>query len=245
MRLRISNQNSELVLSDQGKGLFCLGRAQLQTTVQVSGGATSQSPGRQSGYSVYRVWCDQPVLFAIELHNNLNIGILSVTQVTSGVWDAMIYCGGGGVDGYGFDNTQYEPNVWAYTFPTDLTYPNMGYIKAADGNVSYDFSKPNLLFPIHRGVCDSPGQNLYIPSIERPVIIGTPTRFLFGDNSTGSVNRWAFNHTRYMWHRTDNRLTEAPTTRQRYEYSSDTPISLSGSAESPTPFFIIDGALLP
>lgn len=242
-RIRISNQNSgELVLSDQGKGLYCIGKCALQTLVQPGGSATAGRPGRTYGYSIYRIFHPLPVVFAVDLPNGKNVSIMEVTEVAAGVWDAVVYCGDS-PDGYGFDTVQYAVDVWAYSYPTGILDPNIGYIKDANNGVAYDFSRPNLLFPRFRGMTN--GYNAVgISALNRPVVMGLPTSYTFGDEAL-PANRWAFASYVNVWRRSGNTLAEVSITKQRWEYSNIEPINDSNSGAANTSFFIIEGDQLP
>lgn len=243
--LKLSNPANELVISNEAFGLNCIGRAVLQQLVQPTGGSpTAGAPGKQGGYSTYRINWPGPVLFAVDLPLNRRVGILSVTQPAPGVWEIQCYCGAG-ADSYGFDATQYALDVWAYGVPQSPATGMVFQIFKPDGTLAYDLTKPNPLFPRAFAVGPGRGAGITIPGLQRPVIIGCPTSYFRDDISVGS-KRWALESSRSMWRR-DSATTvrEDVAMLQRYEYSATDPNGGSGNEVFDTPCFIIEGATLP
>lgn len=242
--ITIRNPNQELVISSDAKGLFCIGRAVLQGIVQASGDATTSFPGRTWGYSTYRIVHAGPIIAAIDLPIGKNVGIVSVTEVAASVWDIVCYCGDS-PDAYQFDTVQYAVDVWAYGFAPTIS-GNWGMaIYDAGGNVAWDLSRSNPLFP--RGfavgsISDLPKQ---IPPLGRPVAMGAPSSDPAFDTPLG-VNHWAAVFNRAVFMRADaTTLHEVSVRKQRWEYFNDEPVGVAGGDVYPTPSFIIEGSILP
>lgn len=241
--LKVTNPNQELVLSSDAKGMYCIGRAVYQGIVHPSGSPTGVSPGAQWGYSTYRISHPGPIIAAIDLPLNKHVGIVSVTQPLAGVWEITCYCGDTS-DSYSFDTAQYPIDVWAFGVPATILNSSIGYIRAADGSVAYDFSRPNLLFPRAHIVVPQ-GGSATIPALTRPVALGCPTSNPSYD-ALVSTNRWAAVYFRGMWVRSSSTaLATRLVVKQRWEYSDVDPIGISDGDLYNTPAFILEGAMLP
>jgi hypothetical protein len=239
--LKIINPSSELVISSDAKGLYCVGKATLQgSVVQPSGTATTLS-GRDYGYSVYRISWSGPVLIAIDLPLNKRVAIISTTQVSSGVWEIVCSCGDT-TDAYGFD-TQYAVDVWAYGFaPSTLSSYGLALYDTA-GALSHDLTRPNLLYP--RGYALGTTGAVTIPSLTRPVAIGCPSSWQVLDLAL-SFRHWGYLSTFDGWKRTSSTsMTIATISKRRYEYNAiDSALWADGDTQN-TPCFIIEGNTLP
>ena len=198
--LRISNPNTnELVVSDQATGLCCIGRAVLQTIVQPSGDANTGA-GRTSGYSVYRVYHPNPVIFALDMGYGANgtvCCVLGVSQPAAGVWDVTIFAGNAGnVDGNNF-YAQYEIAVWGFSWYNEVLDPRIGTIRDANNNLKWDFSRRNLLFPRAFGVAHPNGNPSTFTPVGRQVILGTTNSYrntvTYGSQGKGRYTRNYFN----------------------------------------------------
>lgn len=244
--LKVTNPSQELVLSSDAKGLYCIGKAVLQTLVQPTGTASGAIPGRVAGYSKYRISWPTPVVFAVDLPLNKRVGITNVTQPSVGVWEVTCYCGDT-ADSYGFDSNQYQLDVWAYGLPqTPMTGMVFQILNQYDGSVSYDLTRPNPLFPRAYANPAARGSGMTIPSLSRPVVLGCPTTTSAGDNFM-STNHYSFDSTRSMWRRTSTTtVVEETVWLQRYEYNATQPNG-NGAGYEPhsSPCFIIEGATLP
>lgn len=243
--LKLTNPSNELVISSDAYGIYCIGKAALQTLVQPTAGSpTGPAPGKKGGYSVYRISWPTPVLFAVDLPLNKRAGILSITQPSAGVWEITCYCGDG-VDAYGFDANQYALDVWAYGVPQSPQTGMVFQVFRKDGTLAYDLTKPNPLFPRAYAVAAARGSGITIPSLSRPVIMGCPTSN-FADSSFMSTNHWNYTVNHSVWRR-DSATTvkEDVATLQRYEYSSVDPVGSSTDDAFATPCFIIEGTTLP
>lgn len=232
------------MISGYARGLTCIGRAtQYGEVVQAHGSATGTMPGRTWGYSTYRIAHNGPVIWALDMPLNCNVGIISSAEVAPGLWEVVCYCGSSR-DAYQFDSVQSPLAVWGYGFVSTL-YD--GGIRAAfynaNGALAYDFSRPNPLFPLASGVAN--GDVMTIPALIRPVVMGCPTSDPSYDPSAGP-NRWRAEFYRGMWRRTSGtEIVEAMVAKQRWEYAATEPIGVHAGSISPTTYLILEGALLP
>lgn len=243
-KLYVSNPNTgDLVVSSDAHGLYCVGKAALQgSVVQASGSATAGNPGRTWGYSTYRIAHAGPIIAAIDLPLNKRVGIISVTQPLAGTWDILCYCGDT-ADSYGFDTVQYAIDVWAFGTAQTALDSSIFRIWDSSGNLSHDFSRPNLLFP--RAYVLSTGTGVTIPSLTRPVALGTPTSNQSFDQSVGT-NHWAALYTRQMWLRTSSTaMNESVVSKQRWEYNAVDPFGYADGDIYNTPCFILEGTTFP
>ena len=241
--LKIVNPTNELVFSSEGKGLYCIGKATLQTLVQPSGSGTAASPGRVSGYSVYRISSAGQVIFAVDLPLNKRVGIKSVTQPSAGIWEITCWCGSG-ADADNIDTVQYELAVWAYGIPTSAGSTFGMNIYDANSNIAYDLTRTNPLFP-RAFVEILTGSVVTIPSLTRAVAMGCSTKSALIVNSIGN-NSWRYLGYHGLWQRTSSTsMSEVLACVQRYQFFSVEPSGQSDSYSSPTRSFIIEGNLLP
>ena len=244
--LKVINPSNELVFDSNANGLYCVGKCTLQSLVQPnSNSATGPAPGKIAGYSTYRISWSGPVIFAIDLPLNKRVGILSVTQPSTGVWEVKCYCGDT-QDAYLFDATQYQLDVWAYGLPTSASTGQVFQIFKTDGTIAYDLTKPNLLFPRAYQEAAARGSGITIPSLTRPVIIGCPNSTDSQDINI-STNHWAFYSNKSMWRRTSSTaVVEETVMLQRYEYSATDPNEgAAGTDTFVTRSFILEGSTLP
>ena len=243
--LRITNPSGELVLSSDAKGLYCIGKATLQgSVVQASGSFPSSYPGRQWGYSVYRISHAGPIIPAVELVLNKRVSILSVVESSSGVWDVTAYCGDT-ADADGFDTVQYAVDVWAYGLP--LSAPS-GYGMAifnASGGCAYDLTRANPLFPRAYVVFPLDGTSMTLPSLAKPVAIGAPC----GDRVLEeriSANTWYTTTQRPAWLRTSSTVAGiVMVSKQKVRTFGPESPGFERDDRAETPSFLLDGSGLP
>lgn len=243
--LRLRNNGQELTISTDALGLTCIGKMSLQgSVVQASGSATQDNPGRLAGYSRYRINSTTPVIVAVDLPLNRHVGVISVLQVSSGVWEATCFCGDG-PDGNGIDANQYQVDVWAFALST--RYGTRGCLlrSTATGQVAYDLSQPYPLFP--RGSGTNTGTPQAIVSLSRPVVMGVPADDFSSHTSGTGANTWVFIQLRGAWQRTAaTTLTSLVLVSQRYQYNAVEPRGESnGDLYNKCAYFILEGALLP
>ncbi|WP_338761984.1 hypothetical protein [Massilia sp. METH4] len=243
--LKITNPANELVISSDGQGLHCIGRAGLVELVQASGSATARSPGRRAGYSRYRINWPGPVLFAVDLPLGKRVGILGAFQVSPGVWEVRCHCGTD-ADANQFDITQYALDVWAYGVPQTPQTGMVFQIFKPDGTLAYDLTRPNILFPRAFALARARSSGITIPALTRPVIIGTPASTFSAEGAVG-VHTYDYVSQRSMWRRESATVVkEDVVTLQRYQYFSEEPLGLGEGLELfNTPCFLIEGATLP
>lgn len=244
--LSIKNPANELVISNEAFGLYCIGKAVLQQLVQPNANSpTGGAPGKQAGYSTYRISWPGQVIFAVDLPLNRRVGILGVTQPSAGVWDIRCYCGDG-ADSYGFDATQYALDVWAYGVPQTPMTGMVFQVFKPDGTLAWDLTRPNPLWPRGFAIGAARGGGITIPALTRPVIIGCPASSYSGDNAM-TTKHYSYESTQSMWRRdTATTVREDTAMLQRYEYSATEPNgSGSGFDTYDTTCFILEGATLP
>lgn len=243
--LRLRNTGKELTISTDAIGLVCIGKMQpYGAVVQPSGVATSDDPGRMGGYSKYRITSSTPVIVAIDLPLNMNVGVFSVVQVSAGIWEATCYCGAN-PDVNGIDTTQRAIDVWAFA-AAGKTGARGVLLRSPSGTIAYDLSHPYPLFP--RGSGTNKGPEQAIAAVSRPVVLGAPAddpseHGLLG----GTANVWKFTRRRGVWTRTGAAtLKSGVVTIQQYQYFSTDPRGDSnGDIYASTPYFILEGAQLP
>lgn len=173
--LALYNDSNELVISSDAKMLHCLGKATLESIVQVSGNAEGgKTTGRRAGYSTYilNLPADQTSFaLAIAAPVNRAVGILNLQWLAPGQYRITAYCGTNAYDSYGFDTVQEAAEIWAFGFVNSLAN-NFGLaLYDKNGALSADFSRPNPLYP--RFIGDFTGvSSQTIPSLYKPVILG-------------------------------------------------------------------------
>jgi len=243
--LRLRNGALELTLSTDAVGLVCIGKMTLQgSVVQPSGTATLDTPGRVAGYSKYRINSPTPIVVAIDLPESRRAGVISVLQVSTGVWEATCYCGDT-PDANNIDTVQYQIAVWAFAVSTKYGARGTLLRNPATGQVAYDLSQPYPLFPRAAGVNLASPQT--IASLTRPVILGAPADdFSAHGLASGTNNTYIFTYVLGTWRRTGGTLTSENIIRQRYQYNATEPRDGSnGDIYNRCAYFLIEGALLP
>jgi hypothetical protein len=243
--LKILNPSGQFVLHSDAKGLYCLGKATLQgSVVQPSGSATGTTPGRVAGYSLYRISHPGDIVVAVDLPDGYYVGVDSITQPSSGVWEIKAFCGSS-LDANNFIATQVQLDVWAYGLPQTNTPFNAYGLALYDsaGNLSWDLTRPNPLFV--KGYVDD--AHSAIPSLTRPVAIGPQATDITNDIATGpTINDYAVEHFRGALRRVGTSVGYAPVMVQRYRYTNaGEPLGLGNGDIYPTSSFIVEGSLLP
>lgn len=244
--LRLRNGAMELTLSTDAIGLVCVGKMVLQgSVVQPTGTATLDTPGRVAGYSKYRINSPSPIVVALDLPVNRRVGVISVVQVGTGVWEATCYCGDT-PDSNNIDTVQYQVDVWAFAASTKYGTRGLLLRNPATGQVAYDLSQPYPLFPRASGV--NLGSPQTILALSRPVVIGAPADdFSAHGLASGTNNTYIFTWVLGTWLRTGGTsLTSANIIRQRYQYNATEPREGSnGDIYNKCAYFLIEGAALP
>lgn len=241
--LKIVNPGDELVLSSEARGLHCIGKAVLQgSVVQPTGVATDSTPGRVSGYSLYRISHPGSIVVAIDLPLGYYVAIESVTDVGGGVWEIRAQCGNS-LDADAFISTQVEVAVWAYGLPQ--TAPSgwgMAIFDAA-GVVAWDLTKPNPLFA--RGYIGGAGSAFTLPSLTRPVLIGQQSSYSILDQPAGGSVRSVWTRWMSFNRGSSTALSTILIAQQRYRYNSPDPVVTDDVTNEPTSSFIVEGSTLP
>lgn len=233
------NPAGDLVIHSNSKSTQCIGRTTFVSTTQPYAVGT----GRRSGYSTHTFATNSPVLWAIELPVGYRVGIVR-SGYSGGVYTLEVYCGAN-PDANGFD-TQYPVHVWA--FSTDLGAPSSYGLQmfAANGQMTHDFAKPNISFPLNSSYSGNPVT--LNSAVANPVVIGNSPYYdvsytyrLPGESTSGYVKK----DTKNFLLRSSN---------GNVGYSSGT-IFRSGTNKggkppdsaftSPSPFIIVEGSLLP
>lgn len=242
--LSIKNPSSQLVLSSEAKGLTCIGKATLYgAVVQPTGSATASSPGRKTGYSVYRINHSGPIVVALDLPLNKRVGVMSVTEPVAGTWEITCHCGDT-PDAYLIDAVEYQLDVWVFGFISTV-YGAYGLaIYDSAGSLTHDLSRPNMLFP-RAYIPPTLTTNSTIPSLTRPVVLGSDgtnvTYDSFISGSTYSVTKY-----RGGWKRTSaTNLTKGNYCTQRYQYLDIEPQGLGDGDVYKASCFILEGSTLP
>lgn len=248
--LRISNPNTnELVVSDGAQGLYCIGRAVLQGSVVQPSGDANSGAGRTSGYSVYRVFSDNPVIFALDMGYGANgtvCCILGVNQPAAGVWDVTVFAGNAGnVDANGF-YAQYELAVWAYSWTNVVSDPSIMTIRDVNGNLKWDFSRRNLLFPRATGIAPVNGNATNFGAVGRQVVIGTTNSYrntvTYGSGGKGRYTRNYFN----AWRGGGGQIYQTEVSKfWSFTGGIDEGGDNNDSEQYDTPFIILEGQDLP
>lgn len=244
--LRLRNGAQQLTFSTDAIGLVCIGKMTLQgSVVQPSGTATLDSPGRVGGYSKYRISSATPIVVAIDLPANRNVGVISVVSLGGNVWEATCYCGSN-PDANNIDTQQYQIDVWAFARATKYGTRGVLLRNPATGQVAYDLSQPYPFFPRGSGVYSGTAQTL--PTLTRPVIVGAPADdFSSHGLASGTNNTYLYTKLQGIWLRTtSNTLSSARITYQRYQYNATEPRDgTNGDTYNSCAYFLIEGALLP
>lgn len=244
--LRLRNGARELTLSTDAIGLVCIGKMALQgAVVQPTGVATLDTPGRVGGYSRYRINSPTPIVVALDLPLGRRVGVISVTQVSNGVWDAVCYCGST-PDANNIDTAQSQLDVWAFAASTKYGTRGVLLRNPATGQVAYDLSQPYPLFPRGSGI--STGTPQSIVSVSRPVVMGAPADdFSSHGLAPGTNNTFLFTQLLGTWTRTDaSTLSSGTVVIQRYQYNAtEARDGSNGDTYNRCAYFILEGAQLP
>lgn len=246
--LRITNPNSEFVVSSDANGLYCVGRASLFSLVGPSGDATSGA-GRNMGYVIYRISHPGNIVPVLDLPLGMRVGIQSVTQVATGVWDIKIFAETS-PDAYDF-GTQNNIAVWAFGVPVSILGSYGLALYNGAGVLTHDFSRDNPLYP--RGYAAGPppavnfaaGSAVAIPSLTRPVALGFPMGMEEG-GGTINFNRAFHRNSLYGWQRDSaTAIYQRRTTKFRNEVlGPDQDIAVTQDAATVSTF-ILEGSGLP
>lgn len=242
--LSIKNPSSQLVLDSNAKGLTCIGKATpYGAVVQTTGSATAASPGRRTGYSVYRINHSGDIIVATDLPLNKRVGIISITQPVAGTWEITCHCGDT-PDADDFDTVEYALDVWAFGFIGAIAGSYGLALYDSTGALSHDLSRPNMLFP-RSYVPPSLTVNSTIPSLTKPVAVGANWTNLISDNFV-SGNTYSVETYRGSWKRTASTTLTSPQYRyQQYRYLDVEPRGLNDGDVYPASCFILEGSTLP
>jgi hypothetical protein len=233
------NPAGELVLHSNSKSTQCIGRTTYVSTTP----PYNEGTVRRSGYSTHTFATNSPVLWAIELPVGYRVGIVR-SNYSGGVYTLEVYCGAN-PDGNGFD-TQYPIHVWA--FSTDLGAPSSYGLQIFDTNgvMTHDLAKPNISFPLNASY---DGSSVTLNSaVTNPVVIGnspyysvTYTDRIPDEPSSGYVKK---DTKRFLLRASNGNVGYSSGTIFRSGTNSGgKPPNSTFSA--PSPFIIVEGALLP
>lgn len=242
--LSIKNPSGQLVLSSDAKGLTCIGKASLYgSVIQPVGVATASSPGRKTGYSVYRIDHSGAIIVALDMPVGKRVGVKSVTQPVAGTWEITCHCGDT-PDAYGFDSVEYQLDVWAFGFISTI-YGSYGLAMFdAAGNLTHDLSRPNMLFP-RAYLAPSTSVNIAIPSLTRPVVVGSAGTNVTYDSWLGG-NTYEVKSYRGCWVRnTATNVISDQYASQCYRYFDVEPHGMGDGDVYPASGFILEGSNLP
>lgn len=243
--LRLRNEARELTISTDAQGLVCIGKMTAYGGVmQDIGSPTSDYPGKVAGYSKYRISFPTPILVAIDLPLGFRVSIISVVQVSPGVWEATCHCSGSDADAYGF-STQYPIDCWAYAVSSRYGVQGMLLRNPATGAIAYDLSQPYPLFP--RGSGTHTGTTQAIVLLSRPVVLGVPLDDPSYHSRLTGQNQYKFQSLRGAWMRRDSATLDTMlVTTRYYQYFATEPRDGSdGDIYNNASYFLIEGALLP
>ena len=241
--LQTFNGVNELTVSSNANLLHCLGRPTLLSLTQPSGRADQGRPNpKRCGNSLYRINSRGPFLIAMDLPLNRNVGVVSINEISSGVWDIEMFCGALG-DADGFDTVQYPIDIWAFGFTEALAGSWGMALYNSSERLAADFSQPYPLWP--RAVVDAYGSpTLALPSLTRPVVVGMPTRFSMFTRPRDTGLLYDYIDQMDFWCRTSNTALKT-VSRKLLQYTINDPEDPENNADGPGPSIIIEGALLP
>lgn len=236
----------EMTFSSEGKGLYCVAKGVYLGTTPVNG-TSNTTPGRNTGYSTYRIpHAGANLLIAIDLPNNRRVGIISTTRnVAPNSWDIKVHCGTT-PDADDFDTVEFPVDVWGYdVVPNGPPYGDWGgAVWAEDGTLAWDFSRPNVLWPralVNMSYTDT----VAIPALTRPVMLGFPCTDVTYD-STVSTNTQRVQNRRGAWYRSGNFVTDRQYTVHQHRYFAPEPTGLPTEGDVVRSYgVLLEGALLP
>lgn len=242
-RLRIRNGVRELVMTSEGRLPYCLGKAVPQSLVQATGDVRNAAPGRVAGYQNYRVYHPGPILVAFDLPLGRNVGIVSMTNPSSGIWDIRAYCGAA-PDAFGFE-AQYALDVWAFVIPGATPAPNGLVLRdPITGLIAADFGQHSPLYPRGSGVVGGAVTRINIPLLQRPVGIGMPLFWSTSESEGSRPELFDHEERRSFWRRTSG--TELVTTSNVMQrYTTPAGDAHQDGMDGEGIIFIIEGANLP
>jgi hypothetical protein len=242
--LRIINPEGELVIDSEAFGLYCIGRGVLQgSVVPPTGTATGGSPGRRSGFSIYRItWSGGPIVVVFDLPLGKRVGIISVTP-GSGFFDVKMHCGDT-PDAFDIDSIEYPIDIWGYAVAAHSPAGAYGLALFNSAGVqTWDFSQGLPLWP--RGYIAGPPDTYNIPSLFRPVAVGPPTTDWTVATLT-AVKHYKVEHFRGAFRRTSGSIVAHTLfIEQRYELSNVDAPDVGEGDLYPCSSFILEGNLLP
>lgn len=230
----LRNQHGELVVHRESRGTQCIGRATITGIVQ----PWSEADGsRNAGYSTHAFTSSQPILWAIDLPVGRRVGVVS-TGYANGVYRLGVYCGAN-PDSAGFDQ-QFAVDVWAFATLTSAGGARGLRLRNGDGVITHDFSMPNITFPLAAGDLQTAAQ---LPALGRPVAIGHSPYYdvQFESNEVDYVKS---DRRQFLLRGSDNVVAYSPGVIYRSGAMSGNPPAGSTFTD-PSPFFVIDGTLLP
>lgn len=249
--LKVLNPNNELVISSDGHGLYCIGKATWLSDTPASGDPDQPSPGKTCAYSTYRINTGNtnPIIAAVELKDGIKTALWGASQSSPGVWDIkLISADQNAPSSYNFFDTMTPANVWVFATPTGPTGNNFGMcIYDKNGNVAYDLTQPYMLFirsSFNTGLVDT---DISFPStITRPVVFG----YMNWDRMTETqYPEWNYEwvdlgETGAMTKTSSTNIHLDRITQQRYGYYGD-PRNDNYDNTTDAAIFIIDAAGLP
>jgi hypothetical protein len=245
--LQILNQSGELTISSNARMLHYIAKPILVGgPVQVSGRAdgTRSSNPRVAGYSVYRLWYNQPFIIGMDVPvGTRHVGVISITEPWPGVHDITMYCGDV-VDADGFDTNQYPVDIYAFGFIGGAPSSYWGLaLYDSSGALSADFTRPHPLWP--QAIVDVYNNpNRPIPYLSRPIVLGMPSKFSMAHVWRPTGMLYDYIDQMDMWNR-PNATTLTANSRKLKQYQISEQQDEEGGGNGPSPAIIIEGANLP
>lgn len=242
----INPGTNELVISSQGKGVYCLGKGVLTSLVQPSGNPADPSPGFSCGYGIYH-FTGLPPFFILgaRVGPGYKTAILEWRTIDSaaGIYDIVAYHGRT-PGANNIDTVQDANEIWAFApIPGGGRQSQWGLaLYDSSGALSYDFTRPYLLSAVQY----IPGAGLTgIPALSKPVMLGMAGSAETLDSGV-SFNRWAFTAVRGCWRMpSSTQIQGDQLVAQRYEYTATEPRGLDSGSDANQAGFLIEGAFLP
>lgn len=133
--IAVTSDQTSLVLSPGGTGLYYLGDATLVSTTPNSGSTGSNG---SMGYSTFQITSSVPILPVVYVESGIFSHLMQVTKLSSTVYEIRARAAiNGSTDGTGF-NTLTTPRVLCYAQKSAPAGPPYFYILRTDGTLAWD-----------------------------------------------------------------------------------------------------------